>query len=105
MTLQEAVKIYTICARAENKSERTIEWVEGAARRLQAFTGCKVLDICFISADLIRWFIISLDPWSGWWGTPPGKLKPWLGWVLWGIIGGASLGATLGYLKKDESKH
>lgn len=39
-----------------------------------------------------------LDPWSGYGLT--GNLKPWLGWVLWGIIGGASLGATLGYLEE-----
>jgi len=61
MTLEEAVKIYAICARAENKSERTVEWVTGAARRLQAFTGSDNLDITAINTNLIRRFILSLD--------------------------------------------
>ena len=39
-------------------------------------------------------------PWTGW--GIPGNLKPWLGWVLWGVIGGACLGATLGYLEKKK---
>jgi len=61
MTLEEAVKIYAICNRAENKSERTVEWVAGAARRLQVFVGSEILDICFIDTNLIRRFILSLD--------------------------------------------
>jgi len=61
MTLQEAVQIYAICARAENRSERTVEWVTGAAKRLAAFGGSENLDITTIDTDLIRQFILSLD--------------------------------------------
>ena len=61
MTLQEAVQIYAICARAENKSGRTVEWVTGAARRLAAFAGGESLDISSVNANLLRRFIISLD--------------------------------------------
>lgn len=44
---------------------------------------------------------LILDPFSGWASTPP--IKPWLGWILWGIIGGAFLGASLGYLEKRNT--
>jgi len=61
MTLEEAVKIYAICARAENKSERTVEWVTGAAKRLAAFAGSSSIEIADIDTNLIRRFILSLD--------------------------------------------
>jgi hypothetical protein len=38
----------------------------------------------------------SFDPMSSWGITP---FKPWLGWVLWGVIGGGFLGVTLGYIE------
>jgi len=61
MTLEEAVKIYTICARAENKSERTVEWVVGAARRLAIFAGGASIEIDAVDTNLVRRFILSLD--------------------------------------------
>lgn len=36
-------------------------------------------------------------PWVGW--GIPGNLKPWFGWIMWGVIGGGFLGATLGYIE------
>ncbi len=35
--------------------------------------------------------------WSGW--GIPGNFKPWLGWILWGVIGGGFIGATLSYIE------
>ena len=40
----------------------------------------------------IGWTIFSATPLD----------PPWLGWVLMGIIGGAFLGAALGYLEKEK---
>jgi len=61
MNLQEALEVYEICARAENKSERTIEWVKLSAKRLQNFVGKEITDIRSISTGLLRRFVISLD--------------------------------------------
>jgi hypothetical protein len=43
----------------------------------------------------------SFHPWTGL--GIPGNLKPWFGWILWGVIGGAFLGAALGYLEKRRA--
>lgn len=73
MTLEKAVRIYTICVRAENKSERTVDWVKGAAGRL-AFFICGVdINLGSITADLVRRFIISLDEQPAYAGHPYNK--------------------------------
>jgi integrase/recombinase XerD len=73
MTLEEAVRIYTICVRAENKSERTVDWVKGAAGRLAFFIGRVDINLGSITADLVRRFIISLDEQPAYAGHPFNK--------------------------------
>ena len=70
MTLREALKIYEICVRAENKSERTVEWVINAARQLPEFAGGNDIDLRSITPDFIRRFIISPDERPAFTGHP-----------------------------------
>jgi integrase/recombinase XerD len=60
MNLQQAVSIYNVCARAEGKSERTIEWVTSAVRYLGRFLGNEAADISVVNADCLRRFILAL---------------------------------------------
>jgi integrase/recombinase XerD len=61
MNLQEALDVYEICARSENKSEHTITWVKQASKRLQNFVGKEIEDICSLNTGLLRRFVLSLD--------------------------------------------
>jgi len=60
MNLDEAVRVYTVCARAENRSERTVEWVAGSTKRLAAFIGSDAIDVRTITVDTVRRFILNL---------------------------------------------
>lgn len=76
ITLQEALKIYTICVRSENKSERTVEWVTNAARRLTEFAGGDDIPLGSITPDFVRRSIISLGKRPAFTGHPHNKPLP-----------------------------
>ena len=58
-TLPEALTAYRICARAEGKSPRTIEWVTSSVRHFSEFLGDQE-DIAAITANDLRRFINAL---------------------------------------------
>lgn len=60
MKLQEAVHIYTVCAKTEGRSNRTIEWVTAGAKYLGRFLGDENIDIARIDAACLRRFIMML---------------------------------------------
>ena len=59
-TLSEALTAYKICARAEGRSPRTIDWVASSVRYFGRFLGDDV-DIATITANDLRRFIIALQ--------------------------------------------
>jgi integrase/recombinase XerD len=59
-TISEALTAYRICAQAENRSPRTIQWIDSSARYLAQFLG-EDAEITSITATDIRRFIISLQ--------------------------------------------
>ena len=75
MKLQEAVRLYTVCAKAENKSDRTIEWVTCAARYLGRFLGDESADIAVVDADCLRRFILALREQPAYIHHPTNKVK------------------------------
>lgn len=58
-TISEALAAYRICAKAEGKSQRTIEWVNSSVSYFCQFLGDKE-DIATITANDFRRFIIAL---------------------------------------------
>lgn len=59
-TISEALTAYRICAQAENRSPRTIQWIASSVGYLAGHMGGDY-DISSISASDIRRFIISLQ--------------------------------------------
>ena len=75
MKLQEAVRLYTVCAKADGKSDRTIEWVTCAARYLGRFLGDESADIAVVDADCLRRFILALREQPAYVHHPTNKVK------------------------------
>ncbi|MCJ7769744.1 MAG: hypothetical protein MUO92_04655, partial [Dehalococcoidales bacterium] len=59
MNLMQAASAYTVVARAEGRSERTVEWVSSAARYFDRFLGDRAADIGTIDATCLRQFILT----------------------------------------------
>lgn len=59
-TLSEALAAYRICAQAEGRSPRTVEWVTSSMRYFADFLG-EDRDISTISANDLRRFIVTLQ--------------------------------------------
>jgi hypothetical protein len=60
LTLSDALNAYRICARAEGKSPRTIEWIACSVKYFGDFLGGDP-DISAVTADDFRRFIIALQ--------------------------------------------
>ncbi len=75
MKLSEAVRLYTVCAKAENKSDRTIEWVTCATKYLGRFLGDESADIAMVDADCLRRFILALREQPAYIHHPTNKVK------------------------------
>ncbi len=60
MTLSEALAAYRICAKAEARSPRTIEWITSSVRHFMEFLGGDP-DIASITVSDFRRFIIALQ--------------------------------------------
>jgi len=60
ITLSDALTAYRICARAEGKSRRTIEWITSSVRYFSDFLGGDQ-DLSAITANDLRRFIIALQ--------------------------------------------
>ena len=58
-TLTEAMAAYRICAEAESKSPRTVEWIMSSVAYFRDYLGCDP-DVFTITADDLRGFIIAL---------------------------------------------
>ena len=58
-TLTEVMAAYRICAEAESKSPRTVEWIMSSVAYFKGFLGCDP-DVGTITADDLRGFIIAL---------------------------------------------
>jgi len=59
-TISEALTAYCICARAEGRSPRTIEWITSSVRYFSEFLG-QDREISTIAANDLRQFIIALQ--------------------------------------------
>ena len=59
-TLSDALTAYRICAKAEGKSPRTIQWVTSSVSYFGAFLGDNQ-DISTITGNDLRRFIIALQ--------------------------------------------
>ncbi len=59
-TISEGLTAYRICARAEGRSRRTIDWITSSVRYFTDFLGGDA-DIAGITADDLRRFIIALQ--------------------------------------------
>lgn len=60
MTLEEGLAAYCLCAQAEGRSPRTIQWVTSSVRYFGNFLGGNP-DVSTITADDLRRFIIELQ--------------------------------------------
>ncbi|MFC1846805.1 tyrosine-type recombinase/integrase [Chloroflexota bacterium] len=60
MNLMQAAAAYAVVARAEGRSERTVEWITSAARYFGRFLGERAADISTIDATCLRQFILTL---------------------------------------------
>jgi integrase/recombinase XerD len=100
-TLPDALTAYRICAKAEGKSPRTIEWITSSVRYFTSFLGDDQ-DISTITAIDLRRFIIALQG-SGKYRNHPFN-KPQQAKLLPQSIQTycRAIRAFFGYLKREE---
>jgi len=60
-TLSDALAAYRICAKAEGKSPKTVDWIADAIRYFSQFLGDQANDLGNVNAQSLRQFILALQ--------------------------------------------